>query len=188
VHRGNDLPAITIIGWRGRKRQEWYSHGRRHRIGKPAIISYDVKEWWHRGKRHRIGKPAYINKISTCEKWYVDGELHRDGDLPAIYSVDGTMVSSWYHHGNLHRDNGPAEVDKNYKIWYKNNIMHRVDGPAIENSNTKERKWAIYGNEIPDTEVTDWLIQNGNPTIPLNDDLKIQFMLRFGDYAAICNE
>ena len=36
---------------------------------------------------------------------YVNGELHRDGDLPAVIGKDGTL--QWRSHGKLHRDYKP---------------------------------------------------------------------------------
>lgn len=187
IHRSGDLPAITMVDWDGRKIQEWYSHGRRHRIDKPAVISYGVKEWWYRGQRHRIGKPAYINKITTREKWYVNGKLHRDGDLPAVYRKDSDRTSLWYQHGNLHRLNGPAEIGHGYKIWYQNGIKHRVDGPAIEYTFSKIKKWIINGNEIPIDEIIEWRKQLGNPRIPFNKNIQFQFVLRFSEYATESN-
>ena len=43
------------------------------------------------------------------QKWYKNGELHCDNDLPAVTKLDGTAL--WYKDGKLHRDNDrPAIV------------------------------------------------------------------------------
>ena len=43
------------------------------------------------------------------QKWYRDGQLHRDGDQPAVVYVSGTQY--WYRDGRRHRDgNRPAVV------------------------------------------------------------------------------
>lgn len=61
--------------------------------------------------------------------WRLNGLLHRDGDLPAIWHpdcVDGD--GEWYKHGVRHREGGPAEVFGNTKFWYFNGKAHRDFG------------------------------------------------------------
>ena len=41
-------------------------------------------------------------EIIKVKKWFKDGKLHRDGDLPAVITSDGTRI--WYRHGKRHRD------------------------------------------------------------------------------------
>lgn len=58
------------------------------------------------------------------KKYYCNGELHRDNDLPAIEYVDGTKC--WYQNGKLHRDNNDLPVIENVygeKFWYKNGFI-----------------------------------------------------------------
>ena len=49
--------------------------------------------------------PAFINgKIfidSKIYKWYKNGKLHREGDMPAF--ING-KIHKWYKNGNLHRE------------------------------------------------------------------------------------
>ena len=53
------------------------------------------------GEVHREGdKPAIITPHKTM-KGYHKGILHREGGLPAIMWSD--MVSEWYHHGVRYR-------------------------------------------------------------------------------------
>jgi hypothetical protein len=47
-------------------------------------------------KQKRLLVSIYNNK-----NWYLNGELHRDNDQPAIIYLDGTM--SWYRYGSYLR-------------------------------------------------------------------------------------
>ena len=57
------------------------------------------------------------------------GNLHRDGDLPAVIYADGTK--SYYKNGNCHREGGkPAMITKKrYEYW--------IDGKHILTVNHK---------------------------------------------------
>jgi len=50
-----------------------------------------------------------------------DGKLHRDNDLPAVETLDGSKY--WYKNGKLHRENGlPAiEFFDGEETWYDEN-------------------------------------------------------------------
>ena len=75
----------------------------------------------------RNGK--YIDKNETI-KWYKNGKLHRDDDLPAVIWKEGTQ--EWYQHGLRHRENNPAIIRKDsLYAWWLNGNCHREDGPAI---------------------------------------------------------
>jgi hypothetical protein len=71
--------------------------------------------------------------IYVTQRWYdADGNLHRDGDLPAVVRADGRQ--EWYHHGRLHRGlDLPAVVWPNNKLeWWQNGRRHRDgDQPAM---------------------------------------------------------
>jgi len=89
------------------------------------------------GKMHRdYDKPAYEYSrdllFSGADKWYQEGMLHRDNDLPAIISRDG--VQQWFQNDLRHRDKGrPAVVFPNgEKWWCKEGRLHRGnDLPAV---------------------------------------------------------
>ena len=79
-----------------------------------------------------------------------DGQLHRDGGLPAIEWSDGLK---WYYvNGRLHRDGGlPAiEGPDGSKHYFVNGQRHRDGGlPAYEGANgTKE--YYVNGQRQPD--------------------------------------
>ncbi len=115
-------------------RHEWWLNGRKHRIGKPAIIGISYIEWWLNGKRHREDGPAriYNNHKNIVFEWWLNGKRHRE-DGPAVIN---TELKAWYQNGKLHRENGPAILKDTLKVWYQNGKLHREDGPAILKKNT----------------------------------------------------
>ncbi len=74
-----------------------------------------------------------VNEWGDVEWRNADGELHRDGDLPAIEDAAGSK--EWWFNGQRHRDGDlPAlELEYGSKYWYQNGQLHREgDLPAIE--------------------------------------------------------
>lgn len=96
--------------------------------------------------------PAFtgVAEVNRDFKWYREGQLHRDGDLPAIEFLCGSKW--WYQHGKLHRDgNQPAkEHIDGHREWWINGELHRDgDQPAIVCPNGKRgeswRQWFVRG-------------------------------------------
>ena len=82
----------------------YYHSDMLHREDGPAVeLATGEKEWWFHGRKHRIGGPAIEN--SSGKYWYRNGLLDRE-DGPAIELVGGNK--EWWVHGKRHRDNGPA--------------------------------------------------------------------------------
>lgn len=57
---------------------------------------------------HRLDGPAYKNKNNRCEKWYIDGKLHRV-DNPAVIFTNykgNILYEAWYKEGKLYNVNG----------------------------------------------------------------------------------
>jgi hypothetical protein len=58
--------------------KEWYQDGLKHNDKGYAVFvnecNYIRVEWWIKGKRHRVGKPAVIDSNGVCEYWE-EGEL-----------------------------------------------------------------------------------------------------------------
>jgi len=53
--------------------QEWYLHGKRHRVDGPAIIdATGLQEWYLHGQGHRVDGPAHIGASGSLV-WYVQG-------------------------------------------------------------------------------------------------------------------
>jgi len=50
-------------------------------------------------------------------KWYLNGELHREDDQPALEYTQGLNI--WYVNGKRHRENGAAvEFPDGKKYWW----------------------------------------------------------------------
>ena len=88
-------------------------------------------------KKNHFGEPVQsVDDRGNVEWRNSNGELHRDGDLPAFERPDGTKY--WFRNGKLHRDGDqPAvELSNGTKMWYQNGKGHRDnDKPAIEWAN-----------------------------------------------------
>jgi hypothetical protein len=70
------------------------------------------------------------------------GQLHRNGDLPAMMSP---TESIYYKNGLIHRENGPAVIRAHQQCYYKNGVLHRDgDLPAIINSGNIGEDQKIY--------------------------------------------
>ena len=137
LHRANDLPAVVdrLYRWK-----EYWVDGLRHRAGDLPAVSWTIgnkthAEYWLHGARTRAGgRPTeictwhfgplagwlprnYPDETTTHKEqiWHdTDGKTHRDGDLPAVVSMDlrGDRIGeAWFFHGLLHRttSNKPAE-------------------------------------------------------------------------------
>ena len=92
------------------------------KIDTDGTISYYNEE----GQLHRDGdKPAIIYSDGT-KVYYVKGKLHRDGDEPAIIQHDGRK--EWYQDGKLHREgNKPALIwPDGTKEYYRNGVEYKL--------------------------------------------------------------
>jgi len=99
---------------------EWTDdNGKPHRDGdKPALIypRFGSQIFCRHGKYEKLVRRdglEYSLEGGTWQDglwvWYDEnGDLHRDGDDPAIIWYGGT--AAWYHHGEQHRLTGPAFV------------------------------------------------------------------------------
>jgi hypothetical protein len=91
----------------------------------PIINCYGDKRWYKEGGLHRDRDLPAIIFARGSQRWYMEGKLHRDGDLPAAIYDDGSHY--WYKEGKLHRDGDlPAEiVADGTKYWWKEGKLHR---------------------------------------------------------------
>jgi hypothetical protein len=102
---------------------------------------------------------TYKIDLGGNKSWYLNGELHRDGDLPAVVRANG--YKEWWINGMLHRDNDlPALIKANGdKEYWINRELHRSnDLPAIELANG-DKRWYVNGkkhrdNYLPAIEYT----------------------------------
>ena len=59
-----------------------------------------------------------VDSLGT-KRWYLNGTLHREDDLPAIEGIEGNKI--WWLNGKCHRIKGPAiEYISGIKFWYLN--------------------------------------------------------------------
>lgn len=97
-----------------------------------------------------------------ASEWWKCGELHRDHDLPAIMTGDGSML--WYQRGLRHREHDkPAVIDttQNAKFWYMDGLLHREnDAPAVEFDTCKH--WYWHGNLHRFGDKPAIVFENGN--------------------------
>lgn len=93
--------------------------------------SWNNYKWYVNGKLHREGDlPAFIDSVGS-QYWFMHGKQHRDGDFPAEIHKMGNK--KWYKNGKLHRENDlPAIIQSDgSEMWYKNGELHREnDFPA----------------------------------------------------------
>lgn len=79
--------------------------------------------------------------------WFRDGVLHRDGDMPAVEMVDGSLI--YMINGQVHRkDDLPAIIRASgAKEWWKRGRRHRVGKHAVETPLGKF-EWWINGKRV----------------------------------------
>ena len=110
-----------------------------------TVTAWGTVEWRNpKGQLHRDGDLPAVEAKDGSKYWYQNGEHHREGG-PAVELESGTK--GWYQNGKLHRDGGlPAiEFPDGTKEWYQNGRYHRDGGlPAIEKPNG-EKWWWING-------------------------------------------
>lgn len=73
-----------------------------------SIIDDKMLRWFKsKNIKLKLMKEHYINLMGN-EVWRMNGEIHRDDDLPAIIYKDGTRA--WYQNGVSRRDNNKPHV------------------------------------------------------------------------------
>lgn len=79
----------------------------------------DLATWYIDGKLHRDGNLTEIICSDGEQYRYKEDKLHREDDLPALIFRDGEK--QWYKEGKLHRDGDlPARTwPDGRKEWYK---------------------------------------------------------------------
>ena len=70
---------------------------------------------------------THFTMVENNKKWFTDGKLHRDNDLPAIIWNNGDK--EWWKNGIRHRDNNlPAVVcgGGHSEWWFDGKYQNRV--------------------------------------------------------------
>jgi len=107
----------------------------------PAYIDGYVNKWYNEGKLHSYNdNPGYHNTLLDVKRYYINGQLDREGDFPTIVSHNedlGGWNFIFYKNGKEHRDGDkPSTLLPNgIKIYCKHGKIHRDDDkPAVVNS------------------------------------------------------
>lgn len=111
------------------------------------------------------------------KRWYLHGQLHRDG-APAIEHPNGGRM--WYQHGKLHRDDGPAVENENgSKFWFLHGEYHREDGPAVELT-ADHKEWWLHNVRYrsPEAWAEALLKQRNEPHDAMAVDAFLKTLLR----------
>ena len=108
-----------------------------------CVIRPDGTQMWYlRGQLHREGdQPAVIYHDGTLE-WYIHGKLQREFDQPAVIEANGTQ--RWYLNGQRHRngDQPAIKIHDGHQEWYLYGKLHRDgDQPAIMGSDHSQEWW-----------------------------------------------
>jgi hypothetical protein len=139
--------------------------------------NHGTLQWDKNGDLHRDGdNPALIYGDGTLQ-WWKNGRHHRDGDKPAEIDADGTLV--WWKNGVYHRDGDlPAVINADGTLaWWKNGQWHRTTGPAVIRPNNKHEYWI---NDVDITkEVKSWL-KTRKYRVPFTPEQQAEFVLTFG--------
>lgn len=89
----------------------YFKNHKYHNTDGPAIIRKNgYQAWYQNGKLHReplSDEPAIIGKDGY--KWYVNGKLHRNNDLPAIYYFNG--ICKYYNNGKEYQLPADPDID-----------------------------------------------------------------------------
>jgi hypothetical protein len=120
------------------------------------IIKDGNKYWRVNGNLHRDNDLPAVECTNGDKFWYVNGKFHRENDLPAIEYSDGSK--SWYINGKRYRNNDlPAiEHTDGSKCWYVNGKCHRLGGlPAFEFADDS-KEWYIYDKEYSYKQVINY--------------------------------
>jgi hypothetical protein len=99
--------------------------------------------WLKNGELHRDGDDPAVTDADGTREWYKNNQRHRDGDEPAVIDADGTRY--WYKNGQLHRDGDePAVIYANgTRRWYKNGQRHE-QGDTEFTALAADEDYALY--------------------------------------------
>jgi hypothetical protein len=186
LHRANGEPPMVLMS--SNRYLTFNEQELRHSYnGMPSTLNYGEGSWvatWEKeGKLHRNNnKPASImlellnlnSEVFNCrrEAYYVDGERHRGGSLPAeIASSDSWHVEDWYVNGFLHNVKGLA-----------------ASFTTIGTSDLGGR-WSLYGIEVSESFFKEFTQIRGRINIPAWAAFLIVLkQIKENDLAAIYNE
>ena len=108
----------------------------------PIVDEAGNKTWCNEaGEIHRDGDLPAVELACGSKMWFANGLRHRKGN-PAIELSNGFKL--WSKFGKVHREDGPAcmsEGEGGSKDWWFNGVRHREDGPAVIYSHGRKEWW-----------------------------------------------
>lgn len=77
-----------------------------------------------KGNLHRDGNLPAVEYADGRKEYWKNGKRHRDGDLPAVDCADGTK--EWWQNGKLHRDGDLPAIEwaDGYKEYWKGGVKY----------------------------------------------------------------
>jgi len=129
-------------------------------------------------------KPALVEEYLDEEGhrlvWYKDGDIHRDGDLPAVIDIDR---QEWYKDGKRHREGDkPAWISRDTHQWFENDELHRLgDKPCYIGFTAGYYQWKVNGSFYREGDKPSLIIEISNTKWWHNKDGKLH---RDGDLPA----
>lgn len=98
------------------------------------------------GKFHCDSGPA-VEFPGGDREWWLNGELHRDGDEPAIEIVDSGSKTMWPYPMSGFRAVQFFRLLPGAKVWAKDGYAHRDEGPTVNMPITAEERYLEYWRE-----------------------------------------
>jgi hypothetical protein len=159
MHRHNNSgPAYTHFDT---STEEWYKHGKLHRLNGPAKITAEKQEYWENGKRifDKIIEKSQDGTV-YAKIWHIGLGKHVEHSFNDEPSMVKGGIKSWSFYGTLHRSTGPAWIENGAKAWY---ICGLMVSKAIVFSNND--KWSFLKNDPEAIKVI------GSPTVEMQEYL-----------------
>lgn len=111
-----------------------------------------------------LNSPSIV-QTSGRREWYLNGRLHRDGDLPAVVWPDPDpakiiydAAKEWWVHGKLHRAHDkPARLWPSGSCeWWVDNKQHRDNDKPAAVYSYGMHVWCKHGVTTQQTYVTNF--------------------------------
>lgn len=108
-------------------------------IHRPGILASKTRN----GKFHCDSGPA-VEFPGGDREWWLDGELHRDGDEPAVEIMDGGSMTQWsFPRSDLRKVNF-FHLLPGTKVWARDGYVHRDGEPALQMPTTDGKLYLEY--------------------------------------------
>ena len=140
--------------------------------------AHATDEWWQHGRLHRIGAPAVVHADGLVEFW-VDGVRHRAGDEPAVafprpYGRWGAGPDEYWVEGKLHHTSAAARRIFSGEGSRPTGLgRHALQGTLLDYD-----KWRVLRHYLPGvanyplapTNVNAWAMLKSNGWINTKDE------------------